>query len=96
MCCAGGGSMLVVTLGLIGLTVWLYIIVPKGFFPDQDTGLVIGTTRAPPDTSYQAMLQLQEKVVAVLQRTRRSPASPPRSAAATAMPRSARAGMFSA
>ena len=59
--------MLVFTLGLIGLTVWLYMIVPKGFFPDQDTGLVIGTTRAPPDTSYQAMLQLQEKVVAVLQ-----------------------------
>ena len=31
--------MLVVTLALIGLTVWLYMIVPKGFFPDQDTGL---------------------------------------------------------
>ncbi|MFC7474815.1 efflux RND transporter permease subunit [Dankookia sp. GCM10030260] len=59
--------MLVFTLGLIGVTVWLYMIVPKGFFPDQDTGLVIGTTRAPPDTSYQAMLQLQDKVVAVLQ-----------------------------
>jgi multidrug efflux pump len=59
--------MLVFTLGLIGLTVWLYMIVPKGFFPDQDTGLVIGTTRAPPDTSYQAMLLLQDKVVAVLQ-----------------------------
>ncbi|TDH64002.1 acriflavine resistance protein B [Dankookia rubra] len=61
-------AMLVLTLGLIGLTVWLYVIVPKGFFPDQDTGLVIGTTRAPPDTSYQAMLQLQDKVVAVLQK----------------------------
>jgi multidrug efflux pump len=50
------------------VTVWLYTIVPKSFFPDQDTGLIVGTTRAPPDISYAAMLQLQEKVVAVLQR----------------------------
>ncbi|MBL6456830.1 efflux RND transporter permease subunit [Belnapia sp. T6] len=61
-------TMLVLTLGLIGLTVWLYVIVPKGFFPDQDTGLIIGTTRAPPDTSFQAMQQMQERVVAVLMR----------------------------
>ena len=60
--------MLLVTLALIGLTVWLYMIVPKGFFPDQDTGLIIGTTRGPPDTSFQAMQQLQEKVVAVVLR----------------------------
>ncbi|MDO9706808.1 efflux RND transporter permease subunit [Paracraurococcus lichenis] len=60
--------MLIPTLGLIGVTVWLYVIVPKGFFPDQDTGLIIATTRAAPDTSYQAMLGLQEKVVAVLRK----------------------------
>ena len=60
--------MLVFTLGLIGLTVWLYTIVPKSFFPEQDTGLIIGTTRAPPDTSFQAMLLLQDKVVAALQK----------------------------
>ncbi|SDC52086.1 efflux RND transporter permease subunit [Belnapia rosea] len=60
--------MLVLTLGLIGVTVWLYVIVPKGFFPDQDTGLVIGTTRAPPDTSFEAMQILQERVVQVLMR----------------------------
>ena len=39
---------------------------PKGFFPDQDTGLVIGNTKAPPDISYRAMLPRQESVVAVL------------------------------
>jgi multidrug efflux pump len=60
--------MLVFTLGLIGITVWLYTVVPKGFFPDQDTGLIIGTTRAPPDTSFQAMLQLQDRVVSTLQK----------------------------
>ena len=59
-------AMLLLTLGLVGLTVWLYTVVPKGFFPDQDTGLVIGTTRAPPDTSFRAMLELQERVVQVL------------------------------
>ena len=59
---------LVVTLGLVGVTVWLYTVVPKGFFPDQDTGLIIGTTRAPPDTSFQQMQQLQDRVVQVLMR----------------------------
>ncbi|MCB4824097.1 efflux RND transporter permease subunit [Roseicella aerolata] len=58
--------MLIPTLGLIGITVWLYTIVPKSFFPDQDTGLIIATTRAASDTSYQAMLQLQDRVVSVL------------------------------
>ncbi|MDN3568335.1 efflux RND transporter permease subunit [Paeniroseomonas aquatica] len=60
--------MLVVTLALIGLTVWLYMIVPKGFFPDQDTGLLIGTTRGPPETSFQSMQQMQERVVAIVMR----------------------------
>jgi multidrug efflux pump len=58
--------MLIPTLGLIGVTVWLYTIVPKSFFPDQDTGLIIATTRAASDTSYQAMLHLQDRVVSVL------------------------------
>ncbi len=61
-------TMLVFTLALIGVTVWLYVIVPKGFFPEQDTGLIIGTTRAPPDTSFQAMQVMQERVVQVLMR----------------------------
>jgi multidrug efflux pump subunit AcrB len=59
-------SMLLGTLGLIGITVWLYVIAPKGFFPDQDTGLVMGNTKAPPDISYRAMLQRQESVAEVL------------------------------
>ncbi|GGC61255.1 acriflavine resistance protein B [Siccirubricoccus deserti] len=60
--------MLVATIGLVGVTVWLYMIVPKGFFPEQDTGLIIAATRAAPDTSFQTMLQLQERVVEVMRR----------------------------
>nr|WP_207191635.1 efflux RND transporter permease subunit [Paracraurococcus ruber] len=59
---------LIPTLGLIGVTVWLYMIIPKSFFPDQDTGLIIATTRAAPDTSYQRMLQLQDRVLEVIRK----------------------------
>ncbi len=60
------GAVLLLTLGLVGLTVWLYVVVPKSFFPEQDTGLIFGGTVAPPDTSFQAMRTLQDQVVAVL------------------------------
>ncbi|MEW9585839.1 efflux RND transporter permease subunit [Paraburkholderia sp. DGU8] len=39
----------------IGLNVWLYVIVPKGFFPQQDTGRLIGGIQADQSTSFQAM-----------------------------------------
>lgn len=65
---AARGAMLVFTIGLVGLTVWLYVAIPKGFFPEQDTGLIIGTTQAAPDTSFQAMRQLQERVMQVILR----------------------------
>ncbi|WP_144112504.1 efflux RND transporter permease subunit [Paraburkholderia sp. BCC1886] len=39
----------------IGLNVWLYIIVPKGFFPQQDTGRLVGGIQADQSTSFQAM-----------------------------------------
>jgi hydrophobe/amphiphile efflux-1 (HAE1) family protein len=53
------------TLGLlvfivtIALTVGLYIKIPKGYFPQDDTGLIFGGTQASTDISYEAMLQLQ-------------------------------------
>ncbi len=61
-------SMLAFTVALIGVTVWLYIIVPKDFFPAQDTGLMFGAIQASPDTSFQRMRQLQDQVVEVLMR----------------------------
>src|SRR6202012_1297065 len=39
------GLTLVVAVATLGLTVWLYIIIPKGFFPVQDTGLIQGVTQ---------------------------------------------------
>ncbi len=48
--------MLVVTLATVVLTVYLYAIVPKGFFPQQDTGRIIGNVQADQAISYQAMV----------------------------------------
>ncbi len=48
--------VLLVTFATIGLTVYLYIIVPKGFFPQQDTGRLSGNVQASQDTSFPALL----------------------------------------
>ncbi|MFM0193368.1 MULTISPECIES: efflux RND transporter permease subunit [Paraburkholderia] len=47
--------ILTILLATIGLNIWLYIIVPKGFFPQQDTGRLIGGIQADQSTSFQAM-----------------------------------------
>ena len=49
---------LVVTLSTIGFTVYLYVIIQKGFFPQQDTGRLSGNLQADQDTSFQSMTQL--------------------------------------
>src|SRR5260221_2977891 len=51
---------LMVMLGTIALTGYLYMVIPKGFFPQQDTGLIIGQSEAAQDISFQAMLQRQQ------------------------------------
>ncbi len=48
---------LVVLAGTIGLTVYLYVIVPKGFFPQQDSGRLTGSIQADQDTSFQAIAE---------------------------------------
>ncbi|MBV8141486.1 MAG: efflux RND transporter permease subunit, partial [Verrucomicrobia bacterium] len=58
--------MLIVTAVTICLTVWLYTIVPKGFFPQQDTGLVMGITEAAQDISFDAMVQKQNLVTEIV------------------------------
>jgi HAE1 family hydrophobic/amphiphilic exporter-1 len=47
--------MLIVTIATVGLSVKLYMDIPKGFFPVEDTGLLRGATEGPPDTSFEAM-----------------------------------------
>ena len=54
--------MLALTLGIVGLTVQMYRVVPKGYFPQDDTGLLIGFTEAAPDISFPAMAELQERI----------------------------------
>ncbi|RFU48043.1 efflux RND transporter permease subunit [Paraburkholderia sp. DHOC27] len=47
--------ILLVLIATIGLNVWLYVIIPKGFFPQQDTGRLVGGIQADQSTSFQAM-----------------------------------------
>jgi HAE1 family hydrophobic/amphiphilic exporter-1 len=58
--------MMVVTLATIAGTILLYIAVPKGFFPQEDTGFLFGTTEAATDTSFEAMKERQRALVAIL------------------------------
>lgn len=57
------GLMLLVMLATLGLTVWLYLLVPKGFFPVQDSGVIQVVTQAPGAISFEAMKKQQEAVV---------------------------------
>jgi multidrug efflux pump len=59
-------TMLVFTIGLIGVTVWLYTVVPRGFMPDQDSDLIFGAVQAQPDTSFQQMTVYQRLVMDIL------------------------------
>ncbi len=53
---------LLVALATFALTVLLYIAIPKGFFPQQDTGLIQGITQAPQTISFAAMSQRQQEI----------------------------------
>ncbi len=52
-------TMLVAVATLIA-TVYLYVVVPKGFFPVQDTGVILGISEAPQSVSFEAMMQRQQ------------------------------------
>jgi HAE1 family hydrophobic/amphiphilic exporter-1 len=54
--------MLVVTFATIAASVYLYIIIPKGFFPQEDNGFITGTVEAATDSSFDAMVERQKKV----------------------------------
>ncbi|HEX2681613.1 MAG TPA: efflux RND transporter permease subunit, partial [Candidatus Dormibacteraeota bacterium] len=49
-------------------TVYLYIAIPKGFLPQQDTGLIVGVTEVAPDTSFQALMERQHMVSGIVLR----------------------------
>ena len=58
--------MLIVFLATIALTVDFFIKTPKGYFPQDDTGLIFGSTQASTDISYEAMKQIQQKAMNVV------------------------------
>jgi multidrug efflux pump len=55
-------TMIMVTLASIGVSVALFLYLPKGLFPQQDTGLLMGFAQAPQDTSFEAMRQRTEEL----------------------------------
>jgi multidrug efflux pump len=57
---------LLVAVATLILTVVLYVTIPKGFFPTQDTGIIQGITQASPDVSFAAMSAAQQRVAQVL------------------------------
>jgi hydrophobe/amphiphile efflux-1 (HAE1) family protein len=60
------GFMLLVALTTFIATLGLYIAVPKGFFPQQDTGTMIGVTEAAQDVSFATMARLQNQVARIV------------------------------
>ncbi|MGE5270366.1 MAG: MdtB/MuxB family multidrug efflux RND transporter permease subunit [Thiohalocapsa sp.] len=54
------GLTLLVALATLALTVFFYIVIPKGFFPVQDTGLIQGISQAAPSVSFAAMAERQQ------------------------------------
>ncbi len=59
-------AALALTIGTLVFTVFLYVVVPKGLFPQQDTGMLAGSTEASQDVSFPAMKAYQEQVNALV------------------------------
>jgi len=59
-------SVLAVALGTLVLTILLYMIIPKGFFPVQDTGMIQGISEAPQAISFAAMSERQQALARVI------------------------------
>ena len=57
---------LLVALATLALTVFLYVVIPKGFFPVQDTGLIQGISEASPSVSFAAMAERQQALAAAI------------------------------
>lgn len=57
---------LLVTIGTVVGTMWLYVIVPKGFFPTEDTGMILSVTEGATDTSFSAMVARQQQVAQIV------------------------------
>jgi len=59
-------TTLLVTFGTLVLTLFLYVIVPKGFFPVQDTGVILGISDAPQSVSFASLAEHQQALARVI------------------------------
>jgi HAE1 family hydrophobic/amphiphilic exporter-1 len=59
-------TTLLIFFATLGLSVYLFVIIPKGFFPQQDNGLITATSEASQDISFQAMKDRQEALVNIV------------------------------
>jgi len=59
-------TTLLVTIGTLVGTLLLYVVIPKGFFPVQDTGVILGISEAPQTVSFTSMAERQQKLVEIL------------------------------
>jgi multidrug efflux pump len=57
---------LLVAVATLLLTIFLYIVIPKGFFPLQDTGIIQGISQAPPTIGHNAMAEKQQELASVI------------------------------
>ena len=59
-------AVLLIALGTLALTIFLYIFIPKGFFPVQDTGVIQGISQAPETISFPAMAQKNQELTKII------------------------------
>ena len=59
-------TTLLIAVGTLVLTIFLYIVIPKGFFPTQDTGVIQGISQAPQSISFEAMAKEQQELASVI------------------------------
>ena len=59
-------ATILATIGALALTLYLYVIVPKGFFPVQDTGVILGISEGPENVSFTSMSERQQKLTKVI------------------------------
>jgi multidrug efflux pump len=57
---------LLITLGTLVLTLYMYVVVPKGFFPVEDTGVILGISQAPETISFEGMAEKQRQLAHVI------------------------------
>ncbi|MGD0769221.1 MAG: multidrug efflux RND transporter permease subunit [Tepidisphaeraceae bacterium] len=55
-------ATLLIAVATLGVTVWLYVLIPKGFFPVQDTGVILGVSEAAQTVSFPAMAKAQQQM----------------------------------